>query len=143
MKRLLKNQRGVGLVEVVIALGLLGIISIAFLGALATASNAIIISDEQTTAESLASSELEYIKSQSYIDYSADSHAVYQSVSTPDGYDIDTTVAPFDPDSGDVYSEVNGIYEQDDGIQLVTIEITFLPESKVIFSLEGYKSQAS
>lgn len=143
MKRLFKSQRGVGLVEVVIALGLLGIVSIAFLGALATASSAIVISDEQTTAESLASSELEYIKSQSYIDYSADPHAVYQSVSAPDNYEIDTTVAPFDPDSGDIYSEVSGVYEQDNGIQLVTIEIIFLPESKVILTLEGYKSQAS
>jgi type II secretory pathway pseudopilin PulG len=143
MKRLLKSQRGVGLVEVVIALGLLGIISVAFLGALATASSAIIISDEQTTAESLASSELEHIKSQNYIDYSANPHAVYDSISAPDGYEVDTTVAPFNPDSGDIYSQVSGVYEQDDGIQMVTIEITFLPESKVIFTLEGYKSQAS
>jgi prepilin-type N-terminal cleavage/methylation domain-containing protein len=143
MKRLLKSQRGFGLIEVIIALGLLGIVSIAFLGALANASSAIIVSDEQTTAESLASSELEYIKSQSYINYSANPHAVYDSISAPEHYAIDTTVAPFEPDSGDTYPQVGGIYAQDDGIQLVTIEITFLPESKVILTLEGYKSQVS
>jgi type II secretory pathway pseudopilin PulG len=143
MKRLLKGQRGVGLVEVIIALGLLGIVSIAFLGALATASSAIIVSDEQTTAESLASSEMEYIKSQVYIDFSEDSHNVYNSISVPDNYAIDTAVAPFNPDTGDFYSEIGGVFEQDDGIQLITITITFLPEAKTIFTLEGYKTQGS
>jgi type II secretory pathway pseudopilin PulG len=140
MKRLLKSQRGVGLVEVIIALGLLGIISIAFLGALATASSAIVVSDEQTTAESLASSEMEYIKSQDYIDYSADPHNVYDSISAPDNYSITTTVAPFNPETGEPYTQVGGVFAQDDGIQLITIEITFLPEDKTVFTLEGYKN---
>jgi type II secretory pathway pseudopilin PulG len=140
IKRLLKRQRGVGLVEVIIALGLLGIVSIAFLGALATASSAIMVSDEQTTAESLASSAMEYIKSQDYIDYSEDSHSVYNTISAPDNYAIDIDVAPFNPDTGDPYSELGGVFEQDDGIQLITITITFLPEAKIIFTLEGYKS---
>jgi type II secretory pathway pseudopilin PulG len=143
MKRLIRSQRGVGLVEVIIALGILGVVSIAFLGALATASNAIVVSDEQTTAESLASSEMEYIKSQDYIDYSQDGHNVYDSVSPPEDYGVFTIVAPFDPESGNPYPQVGGVYEQDEGIQRITVTIVYFPKDKTVFIMEGYKNQAS
>lgn len=60
------NSRGVTLIEVLIAVAILGLVAVAFLSALATASTAIIIADERTTAESLARSELEYVKSQDF-----------------------------------------------------------------------------
>lgn len=143
MKRLIRGQRGVGLIEVITALGLLGIVSIAFLGALAAASGAIITSDEQTTAESLARSELEYVKGQDYIDYSSDPHGVYDSISAPDDYSIVTSAVPFNPDSGEPYNETGGVFAQDDGIQRITVTIIFLPEDKTVLVMEGYKTQAS
>jgi len=64
---LLKNQKGFSLVEVLIALALLGIIGAAFIGGLATASRSIYIADERATAENLARSQMEYVKEQPYL----------------------------------------------------------------------------
>jgi len=62
----MRNEKGFTLIEVIIAMALLGIIAIAFLGGLATASKALIIADERATAESLARSQMEAIKNQEY-----------------------------------------------------------------------------
>ena len=62
----MRNEKGFSLVEVLVALALLGIIGAAFLSGLATASKSILIADERTTAESLARSQMEYVKKQDY-----------------------------------------------------------------------------
>ncbi len=156
MIKRLRKQRGFGLVEVIIALGLLGIIGIAFLGALATSSAAIITSDKHATAESLARSEMEYVKSQDYSSTpwsyqlrgtsptgtSPTGHFpdwwVQGSHKLPDGYeDYTATVEAewLDPmDDGD---------DNDDGLQKITVTITFpkdTPEEKTVITLEGYKA---
>jgi prepilin-type N-terminal cleavage/methylation domain-containing protein len=146
MIKRLRKQSGFTLVEVIIALGLLGIIGIAFLGTLANASSAIILSDGRTTAESLARSEMEHIKSQEYIDYSVAGHDVYDSLDAPADYILETTVVPFNPPTGNPYNDVEGVYEQDEGIQLITVTITFFedeePDKQSQFQLEGYKTKA-
>jgi len=58
------RSRGFTLIEVVIAIALVGIISIAFLSALSNASTILIITDERATAESLARSQMEYVKNE-------------------------------------------------------------------------------
>ena len=60
------RYKGFTLIEVLIALAILAIVAVAFLTALTTASTALILADERTTAESLARSELEYVKSQPF-----------------------------------------------------------------------------
>ncbi len=147
MIKRLRKQRGFGLVEVIIALGLLGVIGIAFLGALATASGAIIVSDKHATAESLARSEMEYVKSQEYSnapwsyelpsgtspteqfpDWWDGSHTL------PIGYeDYTATImaSRLDPQGDGVGNE--------DGLQKITVTITFLEDDTVI-TLEGYKT---
>jgi len=62
----MKSEKGFSLAEVMIAIALLGIISVALLSAMATASKAAFIADKQASAESLARSEMEYVKSQNY-----------------------------------------------------------------------------
>ena len=64
--RWIKNQKGQTLIEVLIAVAILGIVAVAFLSALTSASRAVIIGDERTTAESLIRSELEYVRSQEF-----------------------------------------------------------------------------
>lgn len=64
---LLTNEKGFSLIEVVVALAILGIIGAAFLGGLATASRSIYIADERATAENLARSQMEHVKEQSYL----------------------------------------------------------------------------
>jgi len=56
------RSRGLALIEVLIAIALVGVITIAFLSALSTASTVLIIADERATAESLARSQMEDIK---------------------------------------------------------------------------------
>ncbi len=111
------------------ALGILGLIAVAFLSALATASHALIIADEQATAESLARSQMEYVKSQDYIDYSVPGHEQYEGITPPGDYVVELTVELPDP-AGD------GL-DNDDGIQKITAVVKYL--DKGILTLEGYK----
>lgn len=62
----MKNEKGSTLIEVVIALGLLGIIAAAYLGSLGNASKSLATADERATAESLARSQMECIKDGAY-----------------------------------------------------------------------------
>jgi prepilin-type N-terminal cleavage/methylation domain-containing protein len=57
---------GFTLIEVLVALGLFAIIGIVFAGGLATASRSVITADIRTNAESLARTEMEYVKSHPY-----------------------------------------------------------------------------
>jgi len=88
MFRIIKNEKGFGLIEVLMALALLGIIAVTFLAAINVASRAILIADERTTAESLAKSQMEYIKEQEYIEDEIVGDEVYAIY-----YSIDTSVA--------------------------------------------------
>ena len=78
-------ERGVTLVETLVALALMGIIAAAFLGGLATVSKATFIVDEQAMAENLARSQMESVKSESYIGYANPDHGSYGLVTAPDG----------------------------------------------------------
>jgi prepilin-type N-terminal cleavage/methylation domain-containing protein len=153
MLKRLRKQRGFTLIEVIIALGLLGVIAIAFLGALATASNGIIVSDERATAESLARSEMEYVKSQDYSSAEWSYELPSETSPTgqfpewwdtedphtlPEGYENYTATVKaewLDPrDDGD---------NNDDGLQRITVTVTFLQgteEEKQVIALEGYKT---
>jgi prepilin-type N-terminal cleavage/methylation domain-containing protein len=62
-----KGERGISLIEVLIALAVLGIIAVTFLTALAVSGNSVAMTDEDATAESIARSQLEYIRQQVYI----------------------------------------------------------------------------
>lgn len=146
MLRAMRNEKGISLIEVIIALALLGIIGLAFLGALSTASRAVITTDERATAESLARTEMEYVKSQPYSTDNPWSYDVPPGAppaeppdwwdpahTLPDGYDnYSATVSAtlLDPD-GDGTSD-------DDGLLQITITINHLGDSVII--LEGYKS---
>lgn len=143
MLRAMRNEKGITLIEVIIALAILGIIGLAFLGALSTASKAVFITDERATAESLARTEMEHIKSQDYIDYSKPGHDEYEIITPPSGYTVELEVIPFDPDTGDPYTDLGGgIFDLDMGIQEITVIIGHLDDDEVI-TLEGYKSSRS
>lgn len=63
-KGLRNNSKGMGLIETMIAILLLGMVAVAFLSGISAASRAILISDERSTAQSLALSQMESVKKQ-------------------------------------------------------------------------------
>lgn len=138
----IKDEKGFNLMEIALAMALLGIVAVAYLGAMATGSRAIIIADERATAESLARTQMEYVRQQDYIDYSQDPHDDYSTISTPAFYIVDLSAVPFDPDTGLPYDQSGGVFDQDDGIQSITVTINHIidGEPKEIFALEGYRA---
>ena len=144
-----KNEKGFSLIEVVIALLLMGIIGIALLIGLATASKAIFIADERATAESLARSQMEYVKNQAYItaaDYDAgvpgSGEVTYAKITgIPGGYTIwsvdragvtveDIIGVPWD-------TENNLPVDSDVGLQRIKLVIKH--DVKEVITLEDYK----
>jgi prepilin-type N-terminal cleavage/methylation domain-containing protein len=84
-----KSQRGFSLIEVVIAIGLLGIVGVALANGLSGSSKALITADERTTAESLARTQMESIVLQPF-----STSGNYTVVSMPASYEAVITVAP-------------------------------------------------
>ena len=117
---LMKGETGSSLLETIVALALLGIIGVAFLGALATGSNARLIADEHVSARILAESQMEDIKKQIYLpSYTATESilAEYPGYSIPN-LQVDNSLG--------------------NGIQKITITVRH--HNKDIHTLESYKA---
>ena len=123
------RARGFTMIEVVIAIALIGLIAVAVMSALATASIALIIADERATAESLARSQMEYVKNSPYDDANDPPEYSPDLASVPGGYYIDIEAVRLDP-----YGDGT---DEDDGIQKITVTVS--RDDKVIVTLEGYK----
>jgi len=63
-----RGQRGFALVEILVALTILGVVAVGFLSALTSAYGAVIVADRQTKAESLTRTEMEYLRNLLYSD---------------------------------------------------------------------------
>ncbi len=121
------------------ALAILGLIAAAFLGSLATTAQATFIADERATAESLARSVMEDVKSQDYINYNDPEHGDYVFIMPPanPNYSVEIAAVPFDPVTGLPYEQTGGIFVQDDGIQKITV--TVYRGTKSVLTVDGYK----
>lgn len=131
------NSRGFTLIEVLIALAILAIVAVGFLSALTTASMALILADERTTAESLTRAQLEYVKSQ---DYSSAPWS-YELPSDPPSWDPSHTL----PNGYSGYSltvDASLIHPMDDGIQKITVSVYHSDtpdESDLVLTTTAYK----
>ena len=121
---LYKGESGVSFLETLIALAILGVISVAFLSGLTTTSQAAIISDRRVTAESLALSQMESAKQAAYI-YEA---AQY----TPTQIPADESYTSFS-----VTIAAEPLESPDDGVQKITV--TVLRSGADFYVLQGYK----
>ena len=136
--RLFRGQRGVGLIETVIALALLGMVGVAFLSGLTTTSRSAMVSQERVAAESLAKSQLEHIKSQGYIpiaDYNPLTNC-YEKIDISadlvgEGYDIEITPPEtvIEPGGG--------------GFELQSITVVISCNGKAILQVSSYRCGVS
>jgi type II secretory pathway pseudopilin PulG len=112
----LSSERGVGLVETLIAVAILGLTLTVLLAALSTGSMAVSRADERAVAENLARSQLEYTKSQAYVLLPA----VYATVTPPAGYAVavDATAVP----GADTAIEKITVSVSRDGRSLLSVE---------------------
>ena len=123
LNRFAGGELGATLTETVVALAILSIVAVTFLSGLATTSTATIITNEQATAESLARSQMEYVKNCTY-QYLATEYPVDPSLNIPVGWSVPPPV-------------VELVHATDDGLQRVTV--TAEHNGEVVISVEVYK----
>ncbi len=148
-KTLRGRSRGFTLIEVLIALALFAIIAIVFAGGLSTASRAVLTADVRATAESLARTQMEYVKELDYNDVLDDGEALYAKIDgddIPERYmicSVDATGATVNCSPDDLIialpwdSESNEPQGEDNGLQKITLVVKH--EGRDIITLEGYK----
>jgi Tfp pilus assembly protein PilV len=115
LKKIKNRQQGLVLMEAIVALALIGLIAAGFLGAVGTSYKSTAMTMGMTTAESVARSQMEYIKQQGYKpagDYDIIQHPAY--------YSINWTAV-----------------ELIEGKQKITITVNHTGETALV--LEGYK----
>ena len=124
----MKDDKGFAFIETIVAIALLGVVAVIFLGGIGTATSATVVADEQATAESLARSEIEYIKSCAYQYFTAE-YPIDPVLDIPDGW------------TAEIKIEGNGWSEEVDGntaefslgvCETVTITFTNRPPDFVI-----------
>jgi prepilin-type N-terminal cleavage/methylation domain-containing protein len=127
---------GFTLVETLVGTAVMAIVALGGLMGLSSGTQAVLQSDIRTTAVSLANSQMEAVKTASYVYSPTGGVADYSSilVGIPAGYQIDTLDRssteqpnsvygiPWDINSNNVYSGSNPI---DPGLQKVTVIIRF------------------
>jgi type II secretory pathway pseudopilin PulG len=140
-------RKGMTGIEVLVALGILGLVAVVFLGGLSTALKASYLADERSVAESLARSEMEYVKSQEYstdawsytVTTSGSSSTAQPSWFDPGhalsaeyaGYSVEVGAEDFDAD------EDGELDADDEGIRRITDAVKH--NSEEIFVLASYK----
>ena len=133
------SQLGMTLIEILVALGILAAVAVVFLLGMSTSSKAVMVSQKSVAAESLAKSEMEYVKSVTYLN-------------APWNYDLPSNPPSWDPTHslpsgyGGYSVQVNAAQMEvnpanpageDDGIQKITVTVTYNGETA--FTLVGYK----
>ncbi len=116
-----KDQRGLGIVESMVAVAILGITVVTFVTALSTVSIAAREGEHEFVAQRLAQAELEYVRSYPY-DPGATTYST-EDVDTPEGYAISVTA--------------DSIPGTDTNIQIIAVTVSL--DGEDILTLEDYK----
>jgi type II secretory pathway pseudopilin PulG len=120
LKVLKKTQRrsgesGITLLEILISIGILGVVLIIMVYAMSGGAMAVSENEEQMTVQNLARNQMEYIKTLAY-----DSEAsTYPTISTPPEYSITVSVTSV-PDTNDNIQKVTANFSRND-ILLMTV----------------------
>ena len=118
------RESGLTLIETLVALAILGTIVVIFLGGIIGTTKAASVTDEQTMAESLALSQMEWAQNATYISGTTQyTPAALPSSKDYLNYSANITATP--------------LHSPEDGIQKITV--TIRRSGKLIYTLEGYK----
>ena len=120
--RLRGNEKGISTIEVLLAIVILGVVAVTFLGSISTGTQATVITRDQAIAESLIRSEAEYVKGCAY-QYGASEYPVDPTLTLPADWTVSTSVVP--------------VHVSDDGLQEVTVSALYDNES--VLSIVIYK----
>lgn len=141
------NSRGALLIEVLIALAILGVIAVVFIGAVYTALHAARIAEERSIGLTLAKSQIEFVKTLPYSDNDWEytlSTTEADYVTKPSWWDANTP--PLLGTEYEGYSVQVGAISNidtdlsgtpDDGIR--TITATSFREGRELFTLQNYE----
>jgi prepilin-type N-terminal cleavage/methylation domain-containing protein len=129
------SEHGMTLIEILVALGILAAVSVVFLLGMSTSSKAVMVSQQAVAVDSLAKSELEYVKSANpYRPATWD----YQLPSNPPIWWDPTRTLPvgYSGYSVEVTARCIQGHDPDNGIQQITVTVT---HDEKVFTLVGYK----
>ena len=132
LKQVLCDVSGIALIETLVAMGIISVVAVAYLMGMSATSKAIMISEERVTAENLAKSQIEYIRSQPYDDVNNPPLYSPEMMSNDDiqnGYDVDIQTERVNP--------LEGSTDIDVGLQKLTVVIYH--SGTEVFKLEGYR----
>jgi len=118
------TEAGVSLIETIVALAILGTITVTFLSGLVLTTEAAFTTDEQTTAESLARSQMEWVQEADYA----------EGATT---YTVDTILNIYDYTGFSANITAEPLNNPDDGIQKITVIVN--RAGREVITLEGYK----
>jgi prepilin-type N-terminal cleavage/methylation domain-containing protein len=125
----MKNQAGLSLIEILLAVALVGILGLSVPSALAGANRATITTKQHIVAENLARNQMDYIQSQPYdSDNILPVYALIPDIPTP--YSIATPMAQRLDPKGDGT-------DNDDGLQCITVAVKH--GDKIVFTLIDFK----
>ena len=130
----MRGEPGMTLIEILVAMGILAAVAVVFLLGMSASSKAVMISQERVAVDSLAKSQMEYVKYLSYDDVNDPPvYAVDPGITLPSGFNIVVNAERQDP-------EDDGLSD-DDGIQQITVTVTH--DGETAFTLVGYKLNPS
>ena len=141
------KPRGQVLIEMLIGLAVLGLIAVSFLGAVYTNRQATRVLDERATAQALAQTQMEYLRSLDYDDTNVPPVYGAPDFLAPALFPLPTQygVYGYDESQPTLFAERldpegDGL-DDDDGLQKLTVTVTH--GDNVVLALEGYKVKRS
>jgi prepilin-type N-terminal cleavage/methylation domain-containing protein len=108
-------QRGMSLIEILMALAIMALAGVAFLAGMTTMFRGVMVSQNHVNLESLAKSQIDYVKSQPYDDVNNPPQYLTQTENIPGGYSIGLIAMRLDPR--------NDGTDADDGLQEITVTV--------------------